>query len=217
MTIFNKAQDPISSETHFIGALMSVAFLISLIILSIVFKVKDIYLISSIIFGISAIMLYSASSIYHFVLDSKSYKNVLRRVDHSMIYVLIAGTYTPIVLTTLPFSEGARFLSIIWGIAILGIILKIFYFNINRSVYTIMYLALGWAIIAKIDMMFLMPFAALIFLILGGLSYSCGAIMYIIKKPNITQAFGFHEFFHIWIMLGTTFHFIAIVICLLLS
>ena len=210
MTIFKRAQDPISSETHFWGAVLSLVAFIVMLIDAIIKKTSALTIVSVVIFGISLILLYSASSIYHFCLDSRSFKTLLRKVDHSMIYVLIAGTYTPICFGFMPAGTAFRFLGFIWLIAIFGILSKIFWLNAPRTLYTILYLLMGWAIVFDFSILSAMPHGALALLLAGGISYSIGALIYIIKKPDISVRFGFHELFHIFIMIGTLFHIICV-------
>lgn len=212
MTVFKKAQDPISSETHFWGAVFSMIGFIIMIVIAYINKANSLTIFSIIVFGISLVLLYSASSIYHFCPYSKSFKNLLRKVDHSMIYVLIAGTYTPICFGFMPISNAIRFLSIIWILAAVGTLSKIFWLNAPRTLYTIIYLLMGWAIIFDFKVLTTMPTGALALLMAGGLSYSIGAFIYIIKKPNISEKFGFHELFHIFILIGTLFHFLCVLL-----
>jgi hemolysin III len=212
MTIFKKAQDPISSETHFWGAIFSFIGFIIMIITAYFNKANNLTIFTIIVFGISLVLLYSASSIYHFCPYSKSFKNLLRKVDHSMIYVLIAGTYTPICFGFMPTENAIRFLSLIWILAAVGILSKIFWLNAPRTLYTVIYLLMGWAVIFDFNVLTTMPTGALALLMAGGFSYSIGAFIYIIKKPNISEKFGFHELFHIFILIGTLFHFLCVLL-----
>lgn len=207
---FKKAQDPLSSYTHYIGAVLGVIFLVSLQIIAFVHHKSPIIHISLLVFAISVIALYSASSYYHYISDDAKHKTLFRKLDHSMIYVLIAGTYTPICIAFLSNDSRLIFTAGIWIIALLGIGAKIIWLNAPRLLYTLLYLCMGWAIVFDIQGFASMPIEALIIIALGGLSYSIGAIMYIIKKPNLSESWGFHELFHIFILLGTLLHFIAI-------
>lgn len=214
MNLFKRAKDPISFETHFIGAIGSlVVTIIMLFSASIKNSTNTVYL-SIIIFGLSSIALYSASSIYHYYQanDENPMKKFLRKVDHSMIYVLIAGTYTPIVLTYLPQPNGMYFLIAIWSIAVIGIVVKLFWMNAPRLISTVVYLLMGWALIFDFSAFSAVPLGCMGLIAAGGLSYSIGALIYILKKPNWFSEFGFHELFHIFVMIGTMFHFIAIYI-----
>jgi hemolysin III len=212
MSIFKRAQDPISSETHFWGAVFSMIGFVIMIITSFINKSSHLTIFSVIVFGISLVLLYSASSVYHFCPYSKSFKNLLRKVDHSMIYVLIAGTYTPLCFGFMPTANAIRFLSFIWIVTAIGILSKIFWLNAPRTLYTILYLLMGWAIIFDFKVLTSMPTGALALLLVGGLSYSIGAFIYIIKKPNISEKFGFHELFHIFILIGSLIHFLCVLL-----
>ena len=212
---FDKAMDPISSETHFIGACLSI---VGLLIMMIVGKVKQAtpdILIAALIFGISLIALYSASSIYHYFKGSEKIKLILRKLDHSMIYVLIAGTYTPVVMACMPKPHAYYFLGILWAVAIIGIIVKVCWMDAPRALTTSFYLILGWAIVFDFQSFIGIPTQCLMLIASGGIAYSIGAFIYIFKKPNITERFGFHELFHIFVMMGSLFHYIAIVLYLL--
>ena len=210
MKFYDKAQDPISFLTHFIGAIFSVFATIIVCTIQFIQHSSLASIISVIIFGISMICLYSASSLYHYVSNDSPYKLRLRKLDHSMIYILIVGTYTPICIHYM--EDPTLFLTVIWSIAILGIIIKMFWMNAPRFLSTLFYLGLGWSILFDVSILQAMRFMCTLLIALGGISYTIGAIIYIIKKPNFSSRFGFHELFHIFIMIGTLFHFIAICI-----
>ncbi len=203
-----KIREPINSITHFAGALLSVIGLILLLFISI--ESRDVVkILSSIIFSLGLIGLYLTSSIYHGV-----YKNItmFRKLDHIMIYFLIAASYTPICLVTLKGKIGYIFLSIIWSLAISGGIMKIFWLNAPRWLYTSFYLILGWAALFILFPLYkLLPFTAISLLMGGGLLYSIGAVIYATKSKRIQiWKFGFHEIFHVFILLGSLSHFIMI-------
>lgn len=217
MKIFKKAMDPISSETHFIGAVMSFIALVIMVIIAIIEHVEMFTMAGIIIFGLSSMALYSASCIYHYYNASEDdqIKLILRKLDHSMIYVLIAGTYTPICLSYLEYPHSIYFLAVIWSIAVIGIIIKLFWMNAPRFVSTIFYLLMGWALIFDLPAFANVPFGCLALIAAGGISYTVGAIVYIIEKPNWFKSFGFHELFHIFVMIGSAFHFLAVIIYIL--
>ncbi len=210
MKFYNKAQDPISFLTHFIGAIF--AFFATILVCAIqILEHKSLGSILSVfIFGLSMICLYSASSIYHYAKNDSPNKLRLRKLDHSMIYILIVGTYTPICIHYM--KDPTLFLAVIWAIAILGIVIKMFWMNAPRFLSTLFYLGLGWSILFDVSILKAMSSMCTCLIALGGISYTIGAIIYIIKKPNFTSRFGFHELFHIFIMIGTFFHFVAICI-----
>lgn len=211
-SFFHKAHDPISSETHFWGACMSLLGLIMMIVIGIQHHTTPLILGGAIIFGLSLIALYSASSIYHYFQGSQKIKKILRTLDHSMIYVLIVGTYTPVVVCYMEAPHSYYFLGILWSIAILGIIVKLFWLEAPRSLSTILYLILGWAVVFDFQSFLVIPMQCLFLIASGGIAYSVGAIIYIFKKPNFTDMFGFHELFHIFVMIGSLFHYIAIIL-----
>lgn len=208
MKIYKKAQDQISFLTHFIGAILALIGTFYIIINQFISHGSFTTIISVLIFGLSMFILYTASSIYHYTSNDSKYKTALRKFDHSSIYVLIAGTYTPICLAYM--ENGINFAIGIWLVAILGIIIKLFWLNAPRFISTIFYLALGWSILLDLSVFDSMNTICFNYILFGGISYSIGAIIYIIKKPNISNTFGFHELFHIFVMLGTFFHFLAI-------
>jgi hemolysin III len=213
--LFKKAQDPMSSATHFIGAILSLFAMIGMVVIALLNKQDMNIIVSIIIFGCSSIALYTASSVYHYALDTNINKQVLRKVDHSMIYILIAGTYTPIVMTFVDKPHGYYFLVVIWCIALIGIITKVFWLQAPRMVSTVFYLLMGWALVFDYPAFSKVPFGCFIFIALGGIMYSIGAIIYILKKPNWFIQFNFHDIFHIFVMLGSVFHFLAVYIYIL--
>ncbi len=207
---FMYIQDPISFVTHFWGAVFSAAFMILFILVSILHKNSLAVTISLLIFGCSLIALYSASAYYHTLSNTCKKKKWFRKLDHSMIYCLIAGTYTPIAYMFLPRNESMRFLLILWVIALVGIGLKVCWMNAPRILYTTLYLLMGWAVVFKWQAFSQMPIVCLGLIAFGGLLYTAGAIMYMLKRPNISSQWGFHELFHVCILGGSLFHILAV-------
>jgi hemolysin III len=204
-------REPVSGFSHLVGALLAVAALAVLLYVALVNRnVWQIVAFS--IFGSSMILLYSASAIYHLVNASVRAIRILRKLDHSMIFVLIAGTYTPICLLLLRGIIGYSMLSVIWCCAIIGIVLKMFFMNVPRWLYTGVYLFMGWLALAVIVPLFKAAgIGAILWLLIGGLFYTVGGVIYAIKKPNIIpNRLGFHEIFHVFTMLGSVSHFIMI-------
>ncbi len=204
-------KEPGNAITHLIGALLSVVGLVYMIYLA----VKDhngFYLAGGLIFGISLIALYSASTIYHWIPGSERVSAILRKVDHAMIYVLIAGTYTPICLITLKGWLGTSLLIGVWTLAITGIIVKLFWMTAPRWLYTGFYLFLGWLAIFFIYPIYKsMPVAGFICLVTGGVLYTVGSIIYAKKSEALRLLhLGFHEIFHLFILAGSAFHFIMV-------
>lgn len=204
----SKFREPISGLTHLFGAILSILGLTLLIQYSIITS-KNSNIPTLIIFGISLILLYTASTVYHLVTVSEKAIKVLRRIDHSMIYVLIAGTYTPICLIALKGSLGSALCTAIWILALAGIMLKVFWFNAPRWLYTFFYVFMGWlAIFAIYPLTKALSFNGVLWLIAGGVSYTVGAVIYATKWPKITsKLFGFHEIFHIFVLIGSFCHF----------
>lgn len=215
MELLKKAMDPISWLTHFIGAGLSLIGLFIIIVLSELVDIPNSLFLGVIIFGISLIALYSASSLYHYFSGSEKIKLILRKLDHSMIYVLIVGTYTPVVLFCMESPKCYYFLMILWMIALIGVIVSVCWINAPRIISTFIYLLLGWAVIFDFQSFSLLPSHILSLIAYGGISYSVGAIIYIIKKPNISSYFGFHEIFHIFVMVGSLLHYIAVLLLVL--
>jgi len=204
-----KLREPVNALTHLIAAVFSLIGLLALIY----FGWGDLTkIITFSIYGISLILLFTASGIYHAVSGSESSITKLRKFDHSAIYLLIAGTYTPICIH---FFEGFwqyGMVILIWSLAIIGVLVKLFVINAPRWVTAGIYLLMGWLAIIGIQEIFRsMPIAAIIWLFLGGLMYTFGAIIYITKKLDIKPGvFGFHEVWHIFVILGAFSHFFVV-------
>lgn len=203
----------VSAYTHLAGAILSIIVFFAIIIKAFntgSFEVK----ISAIVFGVSMILLYSMSATYHMIDPSYTRaKQVLRKLDHIMIFVLIAGTYTPICLISLKDTLiGTVLLIVVWSIALVGLFVKLFWINAPRWIATSLYILMGWTVIFVIKpVVSYLSLPAILWLLLGGLFYTVGGLIYGLKKPNLTfKNFGFHELFHIFILLGTLCHFVMI-------
>jgi hemolysin III len=207
---FRRLRNPISGITHFIGFLLSIAALFILMACAST-EGTPWRIISFAIFGASLILLYGASSLYHLLPLSPRGITIMRRIDHIMIFILIAGTYTPVCLVALQGTLGWSLFGIIWGIAIGGIFIALFWINAPRWLSTSIYLIMGWLIIiAFYPLTQAIPFGGIVWFVLGGLCYSIGAIIYAIKRPNpIPDFFGFHEIWHLLVMAGSFCHFWA--------
>lgn len=202
-----KIKDPVSALTHFIALLACIPVTVFLILKG-VFANSPVHIVAFSIFGASLILLYTASTLYHSINISEKVSMVLKRVDHIMIFVLIAGSYTPICLITLKGVWGYTLLSLVWSITALGIIFKIFFINAPRKINTFIYVVMGWLIVvAFVPLSKNLSLLGLILLSVGGLVYSAGAIIYATKKPKLNfKFFGFHEVFHVFVMAGSAFH-----------
>ena len=203
-------RERISAFTH--GFTIPV-MLIGLIILIIISLGNIPALIVSIIYGLSAIFLFSASFLYHSKKESESDKSFLRKLDHFAIFFLIAGTYTPISFLYLEGNMRLGILIAQWSLVLLGILFKFFFINAPRVIGTIIYLLMGWmAIIPISTLVDTMPHNVFIYLALGGVFYTIGALIYAVKRPNpVPGYFGFHEIFHIFIIGGAISHLCMVI------
>lgn len=207
---FEKARDSISSYTHFLGAVGGVFGIVLLWIRCAKQGVDGLVVAGVTVFGLSLVALYSASSIYHYTLCAAEKLRRLRKLDHAMIYVLIAGTYTPLCIKFINPEKLPLFLGGLWLVALVGMVLKVVWLDAPRWVCTLLYLALGWAIMVDLPAFAAMPKGCFGLVLAGGLFYSVGAVLYALKKPNISDRWGFHELFHLFILAGSVCHFIAI-------
>jgi len=202
-------REPASGFSHLAGAILSIYALVALLYVAIINRSSR-EIVSYSIFGASMILLYSVSTAYHLFNGSPRVIDILRKLDHSMIFILIAGTYTPVCLILLKGFIGYTLFSIIWALTLVGIILEIIFFNkIPRSVSTSIYVLMGWfsliAIIPLYQKTGLIPVG---WLLAGGFFYTLGALIYNLKKPNlIPHLLGFHEIFHLFTMMGSASHF----------
>lgn len=207
--MLSKFRDPISGSIHLFSSVLAFVGLILMLAAS---RGQALKIISVAIYGISLVTLFSASAIYHLTTASDITTGRLRKFDHAAIYVLIAGTYTPICINY--FSGWLRwgFLALIWGIALAGVIVKLFIINAPRWVTAGVYLVMGWmAVLVIKPMLATMPAGALWWMLAGGLVYSVGAIIYITKKLDfIPGVFGFHEVWHVFVSLAAFCHFVMI-------
>lgn len=211
--LFTQAQDPVSCGTHAIGAAAAFAGGILFLLRALRVGASTRALAAAMCFCLSMIALYTASAVYHFYpgdAHSTGVKRMLRKMDHSMIYVLIAGSYTPFSMVLLPQPKGARFCLALWGVAIAGVLLKILWINAPRVLSTVIYLVMGWAIVFVARDFSAVGQPCLALVALGGISYSVGAVFYAVKKPNISANWTFHELFHLLILAGSLFHYLAV-------
>lgn len=203
-----KLREPVSGLSHLIGAVLSLVGLVLMIYYAV--QVGTVWhIVSFSIFGGSLILLYTASTIYHLLTISDKGIRVLRKIDHMMIFVLIAGTYTPICLIPLRGGWGYSLLAVIWGVAIVGTIMKLLWFDAPRWLYTLFYVIMGWlVVIAFWPMTKTIPIEGIAWLVAGGILYTIGAVIYGTKWPKLNfKLFGFHEIFHLFVMYGSFCHF----------
>jgi hemolysin III len=207
--MFKKLREPVNSLTHWGGAILA---LIGLIVLLVVGWETPAKVISLVIYGVSLIFLFSASATYHMVRVKDKALEIFRKVDHAAIYCLIAGTYTPFCVNVFSGFWQWGLLSIIWSLALIGIMVKVFYIHAPRWLNAGIYLVMGWLCIAAIgQMLTLLPAWVLIWLLVGGVIYTFGAVVYITKIFNfVPGVFGFHEMWHIFVVLAAAAHFVAV-------
>ena len=204
ITYYDLSEEKINIITHAIGLLLSIAALVLLIIHASSNGTAR-HIVSFTIFGASMILLYSASTLYHYS-QTPNLRRKLNILDHASIYVLIAGTYTPFTLVTLKGALGWTIFGITWGIALVGVFLKLFYTGKYDKISTIAYVAMGWIIIFAVKPLIEnLPLNGLYWLLAGGIFYTIGAVLYSIKKIKFN-----HAIFHVFVLLGSFSHFMAI-------
>jgi hemolysin III len=201
-------REPVNALSHMAGSLASIAGLTLMVVMAAV-KADAWHVVSFAIFGTTLVFMYTASFLYHGLQLSAKTLAIFRRIDHIMIFMVIAGSYTPLCLVPLRGPWGWSLFGIIWGFAGVGIILKLFWMNIPRWISTLIYLGMGWlCMVAVYPLVQILEPAPLLWLALGGLFYSLGALVYIFKKPDpFPKVFGFHEIWHICVLLGSACHF----------
>lgn len=211
-------KDKWSAITHFISMLMAIFAGIPLLIKA-AQEPSKVYVVSLSIYVLSMVLLYFASTIYHSLDISERVNRNLRKFDHMMIFVLIAGTYTPVCLIALKGTMGIVLLSIVWGIAIWGIVVKALWINCPKWFSSVLYIGMGWTcVIAFTKLLAALTPAAFGWLLAGGLIYTVGGVIYALKLPLFNkkhQSFGSHEIFHLFVTGGSVCHFIVMCIFLI--
>ena len=204
-------KDPGSAITHFIGMLMAIFAAVPLLIKA-AHEPSRIYIISITVYAISLILLYAASTTYHTIDRSERVNTILKKIDHMMISVLIAGSYTPICLLVLKGRTGIILLSIVWGIAVIEMLIKAFWVFCPKWVSSVLYIGMGWTcVLAFTQILNALSPAAFGWLLAGGIIYTVGGIIYALKLPFFNtkhKNFGSHEIFHLFVMGGNACHFI---------
>ena len=192
-------REPGSALTHFIAMLLALCAAVPLLVRAAVHSgVKS--LTAMTVFMISMVLLYAASTIYHSVNCSGRVLRIFRKMDHMMIFILIAGTYTPVCLLTLPKPSGLMLLAAVWGIALVGIFIKGFWITCPKWFSSVLYIAMGWSCLSVLGQ-----------LLAGGLIYTAGGIIYALRLPLFDARhpmFGLHEIFHLFVMAGSLCHFV---------
>ncbi len=207
--MLKKLREPVNSLTHWAGAILALAGLIVLLIVGWSTPAK---IISLLIYGLSLIAMFSASATYHMVRAKDKVLLILRKLDHSAIYLLIAGTYTPFCINAFDGFWKWGMLSIIWTLAIVGIVIKVFYIKAPRWLNAGIYVVMGWLCVgAAGQMLAVLPAWVFAWLLAGGIIYTLGAVVYITKFFNFRPGvFGFHEVWHIFVLLAAAAHYVAV-------
>lgn len=201
-------KDPGSAITHFIGMILAIIFAVPLLS-----KASDtVHTVSLTIFVSSMILLYGASTAYHTFNISEKVNTILKKTDHMMIFILIAGSYTPICLIVLNGRTGYVLLAIVWSIAIVGIAIKAFWVYCPKWFSSLLYIAMGWTcVLAFAPLISALPKPAFLWLLAGGIIYTIGGIIYALKLSLFNKNhkyFGSHEIFHLFVLGGSICHFI---------
>lgn len=204
-------REPGSAITHFIGMMLAVAASVPLLVKAGLTSGKLCMLAMAVFMG-SMVLLYGASAAYHSVTVPARILKIFRKIDHMMIFILIAGSYTPVCLITLGGRTGLRLLALVWGIAIFGILIKALWITCPKWFSSVIYIAMGWVCLGVFGTLWsTLPRAAFLWLLAGGLIYTAGGVIYALKLPLFNSRhknFGSHEIFHLFVMAGSICHFI---------
>ena len=207
-SILHRLREPFNGLSHLAAAFLALPGAAWLAYLS---RDNGVRLASLLIYGISLVLMLSASAAYHLIDARPRVSQILRKLDHTAIYLLIAGTYTPICLRFFTGFWQWGLLAIIWTLAMTGIGVKLLILNAPRWVTAGVYIAMGWLAVAGIrPILLVVPAGALAWLLAGGLWFTVGAVVYITKRPDfVPGVFGFHEIWHVFVILGCLSHFIV--------
>lgn len=204
-------REPGSAITHLIGVILSVLATTPLLI-KVAVQDDHTAFIAMAIFMCSMVALYSASTIYHSVTVRDRILRVFRKLDHMMIFVLIAGSYTPICLIVLGGKSGYTLLAVVWGIALVGMTIKACWITCPKWFSSVIYIAMGWICLAVFGTLWnTLPHSAFLWLLAGGIVYTVGGVIYALKLPIFNakhRFFGSHEIFHLFVLGGSICHFI---------
>ena len=207
--MLSKLREPFNGLTHLGGAIAALFGQIALLIVGGSGAAK---IVSLLVYGLSLITLFSASAAYHLTKAKPPILQTLRKLDHSAIYLLIAGTYTPFCINAFTGFFRWGLLVIIWSIALVGIVVKIFYVKAPRWLNAAVYVVMGWLCVSAVGQMpAALPVNSMVWLIVGGVVYTLGAVIYATKILNFVPGkFGFHEVWHIFVLLGALAHFVSV-------
>lgn len=211
-------KDPGSAITHFIALLLSMLATILLLTKAALSGDNFTTIAALSIFMISMMLLYTASTTYHSLNISPKINKLLRKIDHMMIFVLIAGSYTPICLVVLGDKTGYALMAIVWFIAIVGIIIKALWITCPKWFSSSIYIGMGWVcVFAFTKIVNALPPLGFAWLLAGGIIYTIGGIIYALKLPvfnSIHKHFGSHEIFHLFVMAGSFCHYMLMYTCI---
>lgn len=201
---YPETEEKLNVITHGIGFLLSVAALVLLVVRASLYGTA-LHIVSATIYGSSLVVLYFASTAFHMAKDQKT-RSRLNVFDHASIFLLIAGTYTPFALVTLQGPWGWSIFGVIWGMAIVGIILKLYYTGHFNTLSTVLYVLMGWImIIAIVPLVRALPVGGLLWLLAGGISYTLGAVLFLLNRLPFN-----HAIFHVFVLTGSICHFMAV-------
>ncbi|MGB7338000.1 MAG: hemolysin III family protein [Phototrophicaceae bacterium] len=201
-------REPVNSLTHLLGAVLALLGLIWLLVIT--YPDVD-RIIVSLVYGISVILTFTASGVMHLYKGSNRMIDLLIRLDHAAIYLMIAGTYTPIAYVYLDSVWFMWMMVAIWGMALGGVVWKIFFFQDNSIWSLLYYLAMGWFSLILLPHLFpLVDIIGFSLIVGGGVSYTIGAIIFGIKRPNFNRWWGYHEIWHLFVLGGFAFHFFGV-------
>lgn len=206
-----KPKEPGSAITHFIGMLMAV-FAATPLLIRAASAPDAVHVVALSIFILSMILLYTASTVYHSFDSTKRVNRILKKFDHIMIFILIAGSYTPVCLIALKGPRGYTLFALVWGIALVGGIVKWFWINCPKWFSSVLYIAMGWmCVLVFSPLINALSAQAFGWLLAGGIIYTVGGVIYALKLPIFNakhKAFGTHEIFHLFVMGGSICHFV---------
>lgn len=204
-------REPGSAITHFIGMMMALIASTPLLVKA-AGTMNHTIMVAMAVFILSMILLYGASAAYHSVNVSSKILKIFRKIDHMMIFVLIAGSYTPVCMIVLGGTLGYTMLAIVWGIAIIGMAIKALWITCPKWFSSIIYIAMGWVCVFVFGrLLHTLSTPAFIWLLAGGIIYTIGGVIYALKLPIFNSRhshFGSHEVFHLFVMGGSVCHFI---------
>jgi hemolysin III len=209
--LFKQMREPVNGLMHYGAAIGALVGLVILLVISYGNWVKQETLL---VYGASLVLMLTASAAYHLIQGSPRRMQFLRKIDHSAIFIVIAGTYTPICINLFTGFWQWGLSSIIWGLAIVGAVSKIFLINTPRWFTATVYIVMGWlALVGVKEIIAVLPVGAIIWLALGGIAFTLGAVVYITKIMNfVPGVFGFHEVWHIFVTVGCLCHFILMLV-----